>query len=208
MSWSDWLSLAAVCALGAMSPGPSLAVVVRSTLAGGRAAGVVAGLAHALGIGCYALTVALGLAAIATAPRVLIVLQVAGAAFLAWLGWQALRGDGGAFGTEPAARDGAKLARAARDGFLIAFLNPKIALWFLALFAQFVDPGMTIQIKLAMAGLAAAIDGSWYVLAALALSTPAVLARLRRHARWIDRLFGVLLLALAMRLAVALAIGA
>ena len=53
MPFTLWLSLAAVCAMGAMSPGPSLAMVLRHTLGGGRAPGVIAGVSHALGVGFY-----------------------------------------------------------------------------------------------------------------------------------------------------------
>ena len=60
----DWLLLAGVCALGAMTPGASLAVVLRHTLHGSAPAGVRAGLAHALGIGVYAAATVAGLAVV------------------------------------------------------------------------------------------------------------------------------------------------
>ena len=53
---NDWLLLIGVCALGAMTPGASLAVVTRHTLRGSARAGVGAGLAHAAGIGVYAVS--------------------------------------------------------------------------------------------------------------------------------------------------------
>ena len=62
MSLATWLAVVSICALGAMSPGPSLAVVLRHTLAGGRRHGVVAALTHGLGIGLYALACISGLA--------------------------------------------------------------------------------------------------------------------------------------------------
>src|SRR5690554_5754777 len=81
------LSLAAVCAMGAMSPGPSLALVLRHTLGGGRAPGVAAGLSHALGVGFYALLTVWGLGAlIVRQPALFQVITWGGAAYLAWLG--------------------------------------------------------------------------------------------------------------------------
>ena len=110
-----WLSLAAVCALGAMSPGPSLAMVLRHTLGGGRTPGVIAGLTHAMGVGLYALLTVWGLGAvISRQPMLFMVITWGGAAYLAWLGIKALRaGCGGALEAQGAASGP---AQAARDG--------------------------------------------------------------------------------------------
>jgi len=201
-----WLSLASICALGALSPGPSLALVVRHTLLGSRFNGVVAALSHGVGVGLYAgLTVA-GLSVVITGSSVLFdALRYGGAAFLAYLGIRALvsattaaAGLGKARGGEP----GAATIRpwiSARDAFLIAFLNPKIAVFFLALFSQFVRPEAGPAEKAGMALLAAGIDAAWYVVVALALSHSAMLERLRRRAGVLDRIFGVILIVLAVR---------
>lgn len=201
MSLAEWLSLAAVCALGAISPGPSLAVVLRNTLASGRGSGLATGLAHALGVGIYALAVAFGLGFVTSEfPTLFRFVQLGGAAFLAYLGVVALVGSGtAAQASGGAGGNKGTRARAARDGFLIAFLNPKIAIWFLALFSQFLGPETGWAVRVAMAALAATIDGLWYSLVAVALSQGSVLARLRRHARTIDRVFGLILIALALR---------
>ena len=55
-------SIASICAMGAMSPGPSLAVVMKNTIAGGRVQGALTGIGHALGIGVYALIAVFGMA--------------------------------------------------------------------------------------------------------------------------------------------------
>ncbi len=55
MTWATWLAVVSICALGAMSPGPSLAVVLRHTVQGGRRAGSLAAVTHGLGVGLYAL---------------------------------------------------------------------------------------------------------------------------------------------------------
>ena len=96
MSFSAWLSLVAICCLGAMSPGPSLAMVVRHTLGGSRAKGIVCAWAHSLGIGFYALVTLLGLAVVLKkAPVVFNGIAILGALYLAYLGIQALRSKGG-----------------------------------------------------------------------------------------------------------------
>jgi len=181
-----------------MSPGPSLAVVLRQTLSGGRGHGTVAALAHGLGIGFYALACISGLAFLLTAsPGLFRAFQWAGAAYLAWLGLQGLRakpGEGGELATGPTR------AGAARDGFLIVFLNPKIAVFFIALFSQVIGPDTTLSARLGYAATAMVIDAGWYLLVAWGASNPAWLPRLQARAVWLERAFGVVLLALAARL--------
>ncbi|MBZ9538913.1 LysE family transporter [Modicisalibacter tunisiensis] len=193
-----WLSLAAVCAMGAMSPGPSLAMVLRHTLGGGRTPGVVAGISHALGVGLYALLTVWGLGAvISQEPMLFRLITWGGAAYLAWLGVKALQaGRGGALEAQAAVTDP---LQAARDGVLVALGNPKLILFFVALLSQFVSPDMSTAGKALIVATAALIDGLWYVLVAVALSHSAVLPWLQARAHWINRFTGVLLLALALR---------
>ncbi|ERS85075.1 LysE family translocator [Halomonas sp. PBN3] len=198
MPFSLWLSLAAVCAMGAMSPGPSLAMVLRHTLGGGRVPGVVAGLSHALGVGFYALLTVWGLGAlIVRQPMLFQVITWGGAAYLAWLGIRALRaGRGGALQADAATTT---RRQAARDGVLVALGNPKLILFFIALLSQFVTPDMTLAGQALIVLTAMVIDGAWYVLVALGLSHSRVLPWLQAHAHWINRATGILLLALAAR---------
>ena len=200
MSWATWLAVVGICMLGAMSPGPSLAVVLRHTLTGGRGNGVTVALLHGLGVGFYALLSILGLAAVITAsPLAFAVLQWGGAAYLVWLGIQGLR-------AKPAAdsdfQAGPSQASSARDGFLVVFLNPKIAVFFLALFSQVVGLDTSFVAKLTYAATAMVIDGGWYLLVVWLFSNPRWMAALRRSSLWLERVFGVILIALAGRLVV------
>lgn len=201
MPFSLWLSLAAVCAMGAMSPGPSLALVLRHTLGGGRMPGVAAGLAHALGVGFYALLTVWGLGAlIVRFPLLFQAITWGGAAYLAWLGIKALRaGRAGALDAEAMATSG---RQAAREGVLVALGNPKLILFFIALLSQFVTPDMSLAAKALVVLTAMVIDGGWYVLVAVGLSHSRVLPWLQARAHWLNRITGVLLLALALRVVV------
>ncbi|MFM9270986.1 LysE family translocator [Halomonas elongata] len=200
MPLSLWLSLAAICAMGAMSPGPSLALVLRHTLGGGRAPGVAAALSHALGVGIYALLTVWGLGAlIVRFPTLFQAITWAGAAYLAWLGIKALRaGRAGALNAEAMVTSG---MQAAREGMLVALGNPKLILFFVALLSQFVTPDMSLAARAIIVFTAMIIDGGWYVLVAVGLSHSRVLPWLQARAHWINRATGVLLLALALRVA-------
>lgn len=198
MSFSVWLSVLAICALGAASPGPSLALVARHSVVNSRAHGLAAALAHALGVGLYALTTTLGLAVVLTRqPRLFTAVALAGALYLLWLGAGALRAAGrDAAAATAEARAG--IATAAREGFLIAFLNPKIAVFFLALFSQFVRPGMSGAEHAVLWATAMLVDGLWYAGVALALTRHGTSERLRRHGALIDRASGSVLIALGL----------
>lgn len=198
LSFSTWLALIAVCALGAMSPGPSLAVVIRQTVAGSRVRGVATGCAHAVGIGIYALLTSFGLAVLVTgSPAIYRLLALAGSGYLLWLGIGALRNGGDVIAPGDGVASRGVMA-AARDGFAISLLNPKIAVFFLALFSQFVRPGMGAGTHALMSATAMVVDATWYALVAVVLSRAGMLGLLRRHGRWIDWATGTVLIALAL----------
>ena len=201
MPLSLWLSMSLICFLGAISPGPSLTVVVQNTLSGGRLQGVITGISHSFGIVIWAGLTAGGIGLLITQqPDLFKGMRYAGAAFLVYLGIRSLRG---AAGTANALQSSNNVpsTSAARDGFLIAILNPKIALFFLALFSQFVRPEAGMGEKVIMALTAGGIDALWYIIVALLLSHSAILDRLRARARFLDRLFGLILIGLAIRVA-------
>ncbi|GGZ08287.1 MULTISPECIES: LysE family translocator [Shewanella] len=204
MSWSMWLGLLAICCLGAVSPGPSLAMVVRHTLGGGRAQGIACAWAHSIGIGTYALITLLGLAAVLKhSPMLFKVIAIAGALYLAWLGIKALRSTGG-MQQKLAAGKRSSVLEAARDGLAISMLNPKIMLFFMALFSQFVLAAQHSAGKGLIVITPIVVDGLWYTFIAFMLSQPKILDKLRHNATVIDKLTGGVLLLLALRVVVSL----
>ncbi|WP_323844622.1 LysE family translocator [Microbulbifer magnicolonia] len=201
MDLLSWMSLAGICALGAMSPGPSLLIVLRSAASGLRQ-GLACALAHGAAVAIYAGITAFGLAVLITrSPLLFSVLQWAGAAMLVYLGWKALRAPAPNADAARIPAPQQSVGRSAMQGFGIAFFNPKIAVFFTALFSQFVAEHQALATKLGMAALAAGIDAGWYCLIALAVYAG-------RNRSWVSRsvghrmqqLFGVLLIGLAARL--------
>lgn len=205
MDLISWLQVSFVCAMGAISPGPSLAVVLRNTMAGGKRQGVLTGLGHGLGILIYAGLVVTGLAVVlSTLPTVQTVMRYAGIALLIWLGLSfagvrlPLGGNGGKREEPDASAPAAPSRRSGfAAGFLIAFLNPKIAAFFLAIFAPFIHLDADGLEKAILTLTAGVIDAGWYVLVALLLSGSGVMHLLRRHTLGIERAIGILLLLIA-----------
>ncbi|CAH0526198.1 LysE family translocator [Vibrio hippocampi] len=199
MTLTIWLSLFTICLLGAMSPGPSLAIVAKHALAGGRVNGLATAWAHALGIGIYAIITLVGLAVVLQqSPLLFKTISLAGAAYLAYLGINALRSKGGVAAKLKSGEQTTAI-QSAREGFLISILSPKIALFFIALFSQFVAIGNGISDKMLIVATPLVVDGLWYTFITLVLSNSLVVDRIRAKAVLIDRLSGVVLLLLALR---------
>ena len=202
-----WLSVTLACLLGAMSPGPSLAVIGSLTLNRGRSAGMISALAHGLAIAAFALLTALGLVVLLSRyVAAFNLLQLAGSLYLVWMALKLLFAGGSRKDTgqelshtvSTGDLTGASNWAAARDGFLIALVNPKIILFFSALFSQFVSVDSQLWVKLLMAAIAGSVDALWYMLVAVVISQPGTLARYQQSGRWLNKVFGVLLLFIAV----------
>jgi threonine/homoserine/homoserine lactone efflux protein len=166
----------------AVTPGPAVIYVVTRTLGQGRKAGLSSVGGIALGNLGNAAAASVGLAAVlAASSTAFLVVKLTGAAYLVYLGLRALyaRPTAESVGRPTVASPG----RLLRDGFLVAFLNPKTALFFAALLPQFITPGTSpLAQSLMLSGVFVCIamcTDSLYVLTAATLG-----ARLRQRASW------------------------
>jgi len=199
MELSAWISIASICAVGAMSPGPSLAVVIRNTIAGGRLQGVLTGIGHALGVGIYALVAVFGMAVLLQRfPSAMRGIEVLGGLYLLWMGIQVFRhaGEGSMNPDKDSGHQGFV------DGLAISGLNPKIAVFFLALLGPFIPPEASHLERVGVAGMALIIDGCWYVFVAIMLVQTGAADWLSKQGKWVDRLLSVLLIGVGVWLLV------
>lgn len=188
----------AIHAVALVSPGPDFAVVTRLSIVSGRRAGLMAAAGVASAIGVYVLACALGMSLVLSAlPGLSRVLAVVGAAYLAWLGIQCLRSSG----QMPAAEADGRAARAWVTGFLTNLLNPKAMLYFGSILSQALGPGLGAADVAVLWLLLVAESLLWFGLVAFLFSSRTVLEWLKGRLVWLDRTVGVLLLALAARLA-------
>jgi threonine/homoserine/homoserine lactone efflux protein len=198
-----WLLFCLACIALVATPGPNVLYLVSRTLAQGRAAGFVSLAGTSTGVAAHALAAALGLSALlATVPVAYDAVRWAGAIYLAWLAWTTWRSQGES--AQPPVSTRIKAGQLFRQGLLTSLLNPKVALFELALFPQFVSPAhgsvLAQSLVLAATQLALAIAGdSLFVLAAV---------RVRRYfaarpgrGRWSKRALAGVFGALALRLA-------
>ncbi len=208
MELVSWLQIVLVCSLGAMSPGPSLALVLRNTVRGGKSQGILTGIGHGLGMFLYGGLVVLGMsAAMASIPGIEFIFSVLAIMILFWLGAKSL---GLKFGT---ANNQSKPHKEITGysgfvtGFLIALFNPKIAAFFLAIFTPFLNSETLNIEKVIMALTVGGVDAIWYVTVAFILSGPALNTFLKNNLITIERAMGAVLLFIALGLVYGLVYG-
>ena len=196
------MALATVFILGAMSPGPSLAVVLRNTMVGGRRQGVMTGIGHGIGFGIYAFLAAAGIAtALSLHESTEMILKWGGIAVLVWLGAMFLRTSRNEPSEDIDENHGPSGGTGFVQGFAIALLNPKILAWMLALYTPFIEADISNQTLFGMGLLGMTIDGTWYISVATFLTTGDSVERLRAKASLIDAAMGMLMFFFAALLA-------
>ena len=197
-----WLLFVIACVALAITPGPNLVYLVARTVAQGRRAGLVSLAGTTTGFLAHVLAAAFGLSALlAAVPVAYDAVRYAGAAYLAWLAYTTWRDakplpEGV---TTPPAPPGALF----RAGVLTSLLNPKVALFQLALFPQFVDPsrGSVLAQSLVLGATQVVIVAGFDTLCVLAAATlKRRLGGAGRFAVWSKRLLAGVFGALAVRL--------
>jgi threonine/homoserine/homoserine lactone efflux protein len=192
-----------------VTPGPDTAMTVRNTLLGGRIGGVFAALGVATGQAIWALATSVGLVALLVASEpVFHALKYAGAAYLVFLGAQALVGAWR--GTAPLFQAPGAIDRVARlsprrsfvQGLLSDLSNPKMAVFFSSLLPQFAPREGDVFATLIALGLVfSAMTFLWLALYAAAIARLGALLRRSGIRRALDAVMGTVLIALGLRLA-------
>ena len=194
MDINSILILAIVCASGAISPGPSLAVVIRNTITGGRAQGIMTGLGHGIGLTIYAFIAVMGLSSMLIGNQTLFVsVQIAGSFWLIWIGCNMILSSP----KESSKKNVDSQKRGFVEGFMISFLNPKILVFFTAVFSQFIHNELNNIDRTIIVMVAGVIDTFWYVFVAMLLAGSNFIDKIKKYSVWIDRFTGVLLVGLS-----------
>ena len=189
LAWEAILAASTVFFLGAISPGPSLLMVIRNTIVGGRRRGVLCAVGHGIGFGLYAGVAIFGLIVLLEeAPVVFLGLQWIGIALLIYYGWLMW-----VHSSDESYEELEGEARGFLEGFSIAFFNPKIALFLVAVLAQVLESGMSLETKLIIGFIGMGIDMTWYVLVAVFLTGTPLLDWLRANGSIVNRLTAAVL---------------
>jgi len=205
---SQVVAFTIVAAALTVAPGADTMLVVRNVLRGGRRDGFVTMAGICTGLYVHALLSALGVSAILMhSATAFTVLKIAGACYLVWLGLNSLRSAARVNGSGPAeviARTSVAPARCFREGFLTNVLNPKVAVFYLALLPQFIGPMDPVFLKSLLLTAIHFVQGIlWLGFVAWGVDRSRRFFMKPVMRRWLDAACGTLLIGLGLRLAMA-----
>ncbi len=197
MTFFLWSQFAIVCLLGAISPGPSLALIIRNSINFNRTSGIVASIAHGLGICLYATVTVIVLEFILkNSQAIFFIIQICGSLFLIILGLIFIFKKNNENQAETYQIHSSSFAQ----GFIIAIINPKILIWFTAIFSQFIDINATFFNKTILVLTPSIIDAIWYSLVSILVTGYGLKEILNKKKFIIQQIIGVLLILIALSL--------
>ena len=197
MTFIFWLQFATVCIAGAMSPGPSLALIIRNSTRFNRFAGIIAAIGHGLGMGVYAIFAVTGLSFILSNNIYIFnSIQIAGIILLFFFGLSfVIQKDKGLNDNNEHQNFNSFM-----QGFAISILNPKILIWFSAVFSQFVFIDSNLFINTVLVVTAAGIDCLWYILVAIIVTSYGLKDFFQNRINIIQKISGFVLILISILL--------
>lgn len=203
--WDEFLLIAISHLFAVASPGPDFTIVLKHSVRYGRSTALYTSAGIASGILLHVAYCVLGVAVvIASSPALFQLLKYLAAAYLAWIGIQALKSTPSKSNDHETANDSVlpSAMAAFKKGFLINALNPKATLFFLSLFTLVIDVKTPILIQ-AWYGLYMTIaTGLWFAMLSFILSQQSVREFFLKAGHWFDRAIGLVLLLLAFKVTV------
>ena len=199
MSLFIWFQFALVCIVGAMSPGPSLALVIRNNINYNRLAGIMTSIGHGLGIAVYATMAVFGLGLILqTNQSLFLLIQVLGLIFLFFLGVLFIFQKNSVEIIDK--NKDQKQINSFFQGFLIAIINPKILIWFTAIYSQFISVEANMTFNIILISTASIIDATWYIIISLIITGYGIKNFLIDKKDLIQKITGLILLIISLSL--------
>ena len=193
-----------VCLLGAMSPGPSMAVVINNAIFKGRYNGVLTSIGHGIGITIYATFAVLGLGLIIESNLFIFNgLKILSIIFLIFIGITSILNKE-KLSLEK--KDIKENAISFLQGFSISILNPKILVWFIAIYSQFMSTDNELIFTIYLVSIAGIVDACWYIILTFAVTTASTLSFFQTKSNIIQRVQGFLFIAIGLMLLVNLAV--
>ena len=187
-----------VCLLGAMSPGPSMAVVINNAIFKGRYNGILTSLGHGIGIAVYATFAVMGLGLIIkTNIFIFNGLKFFSIIFLIFIGIKSI------LNKEKLILEKKNIkvnTISFLQGFSISILNPKIFVWFIAIYSQFMSVNNELIFNIYLVSIAGIIDACWYIILTLAVTTASALSFFQTKLNLIQKIQGFFFVALGLGL--------
>ncbi len=196
MSLIVFIQVFFVCLFGAMSPGPSMAVVINNAVFKNRYHGVLTSIGHGLGITIYAIFAVIGIGLIIN-TNILIFngMKIISIMFLIYIGLKAITNK------EKVNFENKELSGRATSffqGLSIAILNPKILVWFVAIYSQFMSKSNDFLFNTYLVLIAGVIDTCWYILLTIMATSNVALRYLKSKSDILQKLLGFIFIMIGM----------
>lgn len=190
MSLIVFIQVFIVCLLGAMSPGPSMALVINNAVLKNRYHGILTAIGHGLGITVYAIFAVVGIGLIIkTNIFVFNSLKILSIIFLFYLGLKSIANKNQiSFKQENLTTEVTSFFQ----GFIIAILNPKIFIWFIAIYSQFMSKNNDLLFNTYLILTAGIVDTCWYVLLTIICTSSLFLNFFKSKSNILQKSLGVI----------------
>ena len=201
---SAFLTIAVIHLLAVMSPGPDFILVTKNTLSGSKKVGVATAIGLALGILVHVSYSLLGIGLVISKSILLYdTIKYLGAAYLVYIGWKALSHRSSKSSPEPTDARKKELSgfSAIKMGFLCNVLNPKVTLFFLALFTQVINPATPIIVQVFYGLYMSFQTFLWFAFVSHFLSLSVIKKRFEKIQSGFTRIMGAALLGLGVKVA-------
>ena len=190
MSLIIFLQIFFVCLLGAMSPGPSMVVVINNAIFKNRYHGILTAIGHGIGIGIYALFAVIGIGlVIKTNLELFNFIKVLSIIFLLYLGVKSVFSKNQINFDQKKRRGG---AISFFQGLSISILNPKIFIWFVAIYSQFMSENNDIVFDSYLVLTAGIVDATWYIILTILVTSGAALEFFKKRSVVLNKVIGIL----------------
>ena len=196
MTLTTFAQVFLVCLLGAMSPGPSMAVIINNAIFKGRYNGILTSIGHGIGIAVYATFAVLGLGLIIK-TNILIFngLKILSIIFLIFIGVKSILNKEKLNLEKKHIKENTV---SFLQGFSISILNPKILVWFIAIYSQFMSTENELIFNIYLISIAGVIDACWYTVLTLAVTTTSALSFFQTKINIIQKTQGIFFIVLGL----------
>ena len=187
-----------VCLLGAMSPGPSMAVVINNAIFKGKYNGILTAIGHGIGITVYATFAVLGLGLIIkTNLFIFNSLKILSIIFLIFMGIKSILKKEK---LDVEKKDIKQNTVSFLQGFSIAILNPKIFIWFIAVYSQFMSTNNHLIFDIYLILIAGITDACWYIILTLTVTMASAFSFFQTKINLIQKIQGFFFIFIALGL--------
>ncbi|MAV82651.1 MAG: hypothetical protein CMI90_04220 [Pelagibacteraceae bacterium] len=199
MSFFLFIKIFFICLLGAMSPGPSMLIVINNALIS-KLNGIMTSIGHGLGIGIYALFAVIGLDLLAqNNQNIFLFLKVISIIFLFYLGVSSLFNKY-ELNNKDYVKSNKSYLYGFAQGFTISILNPKIFVFFAAIYSQFISIENNEILNITLVLTAMIVDAIWYIVLTFLITFVGISSLTKQKTKIIKKIVGIFFILISMAL--------